>query len=74
MDGQVFLWNHTYWWVDTLSTPESHRGLSVLSVDVAEDQSSGNLEMPPFLEVLEEVTGDDRYMSFDIAKKPISFS
>jgi len=41
---------------------------------VTEEESSGKLDMPPFLEVTEEVTGDDRFMSFDIAKKPISFT
>jgi len=68
---QVFTYNNQYWEVDTIQEPATHAGMSLLCVDVFEDQLEGNLDMPPFIDVVHEVTNDYRYLSYDIAKKPI---
>ena len=51
--------------------PKTHAGTSLLAVDVAGARLTGKLEMPPWLDVVQEVTDDERYQTWDIAKKPI---
>jgi len=71
-DRQVFAWKQQYWEVDTILEPASHAGMSLLTVDlIGKDQLEGKLEMPPWLDVVKEVSGDERYQTFDIAKRPV---
>jgi len=74
-ERQVFMWNNTAWEVDVLREPEVYRGMCFLAVDALEEQKHRKLELPSFLQkyIIQEVTNDERYRSYDLSKQPIRF-
>lgn len=62
---RVFLWKNHYFEWDTFLEPEKHKGLEILKTEVPSLDSP--LDLPPFLQVMEEVTGHDAYRGATMA-------
>jgi CYTH domain-containing protein len=60
---RVFLWANQYFEWDLFVDPR--QGLELLEVEV--DSLDGTVELPPFLEVQQEVTNDPRYANHALA-------
>jgi CYTH domain-containing protein len=60
---RVFLWANRYFEWDLFGEPRS--GLELLEVEV--DRPDEPVELPPFLDVEREVTGDQKYWNWSIA-------
>ncbi len=60
---RVFLWNGNYFELDTFVSPAA--GFSVLEVEL--DDLAAPVELPPFLDIGPELTGDERYSNRGIA-------
>lgn len=60
---RVFLWNNQYFEWDIFQEP--HPGLEVLEIEVG--AMDGPVQLPPFLPVEREVTGDEQYANHTLA-------
>jgi CYTH domain-containing protein/thymidylate kinase len=62
-----FLWKNQYFELDVFLEPKRIEGLSVLEIELTEEND--RVELPDFLKVQKEVTGDERYSNSRLAKK-----
>ena len=60
---RCFLWQSLYFELDTFFDPSP--GLNILEVKV--DNPDEEVELPPFLPIEREITGEDEYMSYNLA-------
>jgi CYTH domain-containing protein len=58
-----FIYNGIYFRLETFLS----KGLTLLRVD--SDDESSQIELPPFLEIVKEVTEDPKFFSVEISKK-----
>jgi len=61
----VFLWDDLYYEYDRFLQPPLMEDIRLLAVEFGD--STKSISLPPFLEVIQEVTGDERYQSGYIA-------
>lgn len=64
-----FLWKNQYFELDIFGQP--HQGLMILEAEL--DNESDNIELPPFIEIKEEVTDKVQYQNNNLAKKSLSW-
>lgn len=64
-----FLWKNQYFELDVFLEPQRIRGLSVLEIELTEENDK--VELPDFLKIQKEVTGDARFSNSQLAKKII---
>lgn len=64
---RAFLWNHQYYQLDIYiePCPEACKGLIFLETYTTKEGNS--LQIPPFLDVTGEVTGDSKYSMFNLS-------
>lgn len=60
-----FLWNNIYFELDEIIYPTKHKGLILLEVELTDENE--NLEIPNFIKIEREVTGDKKYSNFNLA-------
>ncbi len=61
----VFLWNNVYYELDIIKSPNNSKGLTLLEVELTGDNN--HLEIPDFIQIVKEVTGDKNFSNFYIA-------
>jgi CYTH domain-containing protein len=67
---RCFLWKNQYFELDHFITPR--KGLLLLEVEL--DESDAKVDLPPFLDIEREVTGEKEYANWNIAKLPKEYS
>lgn len=61
-----FVYNYQYFELDVIAEREHTRGVCLLEIELTEEND--RLELPPFLNIVREVTGDERYSNYFIAR------
>jgi len=64
-DRTCFLWGNQHDELDVIRHPERHENLILLEVELTEENS--HVEIPPFVEVVREVTGEGKYSNASLA-------
>jgi len=62
-----FLWKNQYFELDIFSSPERHKGLVLLEIELTEEND--RVDIPEWLGRVIEVTGDTKYDNFSLAKR-----
>ncbi|PIR69712.1 MAG: hypothetical protein COU47_01345 [Candidatus Niyogibacteria bacterium CG10_big_fil_rev_8_21_14_0_10_46_36] len=60
-----FIWKNQYFKLDVFIFP--HEGLSILEIETTEEQPE--VEVPPFLKIIKNITGDRRYANRELSRK-----
>jgi len=66
-----FLWKNQYFELDVFLEPERLRGLSVLEIELTEENDK--VELPDFLKIQREITEDESFSNSSLARKDCSF-
>lgn len=61
-----FLWKNQYFELDTFISPKSVQDIQILEIEL--DSDNQNVELPPFIKVEKEITGDVTYSNWQIAR------
>lgn len=61
-----FVYNYQYFELDEIVEPECAKGMCLLEIELTEENDK--LELPPFLDIVREVTGDERYTNYFISR------
>ena len=62
-----FIYKHQYFLLDVFMEPEWAEGLCLLEIELLDENDK--VELPPFLNIVKEVTGDPEYTNSAIARK-----
>ncbi|MBI2056241.1 MAG: AAA family ATPase [Candidatus Sungbacteria bacterium] len=66
-DRYCFPWRNQYFELDIFHEPLRHKGLTLLEIELTDEHDK--VELPPFLDVAADVTSDDRYSNYALARK-----
>ncbi|MBI4991891.1 MAG: AAA family ATPase [Candidatus Harrisonbacteria bacterium] len=66
-----FLWKNQYFELDVFLEPEKLRGLSVLEIELTEENDK--VELPDFLKIQREITEDESFSNSSLARKDYDF-
>ena len=62
-----FIWNNQYFELDYFQYPGRLGGLCILEIELTHENT--RIDLPPFLHIEREVTGDKRYSNRELAKR-----
>jgi CYTH domain-containing protein len=61
-----FLWENQYFELDVFATPTSASKLTLMEIEL--EEVNQNVVLPPFIDIIKDVTGNSRYANSSIAK------